>query len=160
MVNEYKKYGPGRYPLEFISQYAGSTKRYIDDTITVSLGHTIGPSLQDIIFQNGVFYVMYPTTVREFVGSVRPFPISIVREQIGPSIHFLDMEIIEPSPGVYKVKMQISVITCLPWLRTEGSPISRQPSLLGVSMLSYTVSYAGSHTDAHRDSISSKLRLN
>ena len=68
MVNEYKQYGPGRYPFEFISQYAGSTKQYIDD-ITVSRGHTIGPSLQDIILQNGVFYGMYPTTtVREFDG--------------------------------------------------------------------------------------------
>ena len=28
MVNECKQYGPGRYPFEFISQYAGSTKRY------------------------------------------------------------------------------------------------------------------------------------
>ena len=37
MVNEYKQYGPGRYPFEFISQYAGSTKRYIYDIITVSL---------------------------------------------------------------------------------------------------------------------------
>ena len=53
----------------------------------------------------------------------------------------------------------ISDIRCLPWLRTEGSPISRQPSLLGVSMLSYTVNYAGSHTGVHRESISSKLRL-
>ena len=25
MVNEYKQYGPGRYPFELISQYAGST---------------------------------------------------------------------------------------------------------------------------------------
>ena len=58
MVNQYKQYGSGRYPLEFISQYAGSTKRYIDNIITVSLGHTIGPSLQDIISQNGVFYGM------------------------------------------------------------------------------------------------------
>ena len=47
---------------------------------------------------------MYPTTVREFDGSVRPSPISIVREQIGPSIH-LDMEIIQPFPGVCGVKM-------------------------------------------------------
>ena len=54
----------------------------------------------------------------------------------------------------------ISVVTCLPWLRTEGSPISRQPSLLGVSMLSYTANYyAGSHTGVHRENISSKLRL-
>ena len=105
MVNEYKQYGPGRYPFEFISQYAGSTKRYIDDIITVSLGHTIGPMLQDIILQDGVFFGMYPTTVRDFDGSVRPSPISIVREQIGPSVHFLDMEIIQPLPGVCEVKM-------------------------------------------------------
>ena len=48
---------------------------------------------------------MYPTTVREFDGSVRPSPISIVREQIGPSVHFLDMEIIQPLPGACEVKM-------------------------------------------------------
>ena len=48
MVNEHKQYGPGRYPFELISQYAGSTKRYIDDIFTVSLGHTIGPSLKYI----------------------------------------------------------------------------------------------------------------
>ena len=48
---------------------------------------------------------MYPTTVRDFDGSVRPSPISIVREQIGPSVHFLDMEIIQPFPGVCEVKM-------------------------------------------------------
>ena len=105
MVNEYKQYGPGRYPFEFISQYAGSTKRYIYDIITVSLGHTIGPTLQDIILQDGVFFGMYPTTVREFDGSVRPSPISIVREQIGPSGHFLDMEIKQPLPGVCEVKI-------------------------------------------------------
>ena len=156
MVNEYKQYGPGRYPFEFISQYACSTKRYIDDIITVSLGHTIGPTLQDIILQNGVFFGMYPTTVREFDGSVRPSPISIVREQIGP---ILDMEIIQPLPGVCEVKCMISGITCLPWLRIESSLISRLLSLLDVSMLSYTVSYAASHIDVHRDSISSKLRL-
>ena len=53
-------------------------KRYIDDIITVSLGHTIGHTLQDIILQDGVFFGMYPTTVREFDGSVRPSPISVV----------------------------------------------------------------------------------
>ena len=143
MVNEYKQYGPGRYPSEFISQYAGSAKRYIDDIITVSLDHTIGPTLQDIILQDGVFFGMYPTTVREFDGSVRPSPISIVREQIGPSVHFLDMEIIQPLPGI-----------CI-----ESSLISRRLYRLDVSMLSYTVNYAASHIDVHRDSVSSKLRL-
>ena len=48
---------------------------------------------------------MYPTTVREFDGSVRTSPLSIVREQIGPTIHFLDMEIIQPRPGVCEVKL-------------------------------------------------------
>ena len=48
---------------------------------------------------------MFPSTVREFDGSVRPSPISIVREQVGPSIHFLDMEIIQLLPGVCSVKM-------------------------------------------------------
>ena len=105
MVNEYKQYGPGRYPFDFISQYGCSTKRYINDIFTVSLGHTIGLSLLDIISQNGVFYSMYPTMVREFHGSVRPSPISIVHEQVGPSIHFLDMEIIQLLPGVCSVKI-------------------------------------------------------
>ena len=48
---------------------------------------------------------MYLNTVREFDGSVRPSPISIVHEQIGPSVHFLDMEIIQPLPGACVVKM-------------------------------------------------------
>ena len=124
--HEYKQYGPGRYPFEVISQYAGSTKRYIDDIITVSLGHTIGPTLQDIILQDDVFFGMYPTTVREFDGSVRPSPIiSIVREQIGPSVHFLDMEVIQPLPGVCEVKIydKRDNMPIIPWLRIESSLI-------------------------------------
>ena len=110
MVNEHKQYGSGRYPFDFITHYAGSTKLYIDDIFTVSLGDTIRPSLQNIISQNCVFYGMYPTTVREFEGSVRPSPISIVREQIGPSIHFLHMEIIQPIPGVCGVKAVVNTV--------------------------------------------------
>ena len=105
MVQEHKQYGPGRYPLEFITQYAGSTRRYIDDIFSVSLGHTFGPTLQDNISQNGMLYGMYPTTVREFDSNVRRSPISIVCEHLGPSIHFLDMEILQPFPGVGAVKM-------------------------------------------------------
>ena len=49
---------------------------------------------------------MYSTTVREFDGgSVRPSPILIVREQLGPRIHFLDMEILQPLTGFCEVKM-------------------------------------------------------
>ena len=34
----------------------------------------------------------YPTTVREFDCSVRPYLLSIVREQIGPSVTLSGME--------------------------------------------------------------------
>ena len=36
---------------------------------------------------------------------MRPSPILIVREQIRPSVHFLDMDIIQPLPGACEVKM-------------------------------------------------------
>ena len=80
MAQEHKQYGPCRYPFEFITQHADSTKMYIDDIFTVSLGHTTGSSLQytSIILQNCIFYGMYSTTVREFDGNVRLSPISIV----------------------------------------------------------------------------------
>ena len=103
--NKHKQYGPGRYPFEFFTQYAGSTMRYIDDIFTVSLSHTIGTFLQGIISQNGVFYGMSPTTVREFDGNVRPSPISIVREQVRPILHFLDIEKVQPFPRVCEVNM-------------------------------------------------------
>ena len=76
-----------------------------DWTFTVSLGHTIGPSSQDIISQDSILHGVYPTTIRELDGSVRPSPISIVRDQLGPSIHFLDMEIVQLRPGTCEVKM-------------------------------------------------------
>ena len=119
----------------------------------------IGSALQDIILQDGVLYGMYPTAVREFDGSVRPSPISIVREQIGPSVHFLDMEIIQPLPGACEVKMYDKCDNMPTLASYRKLPHIKTTILLGVSMLSYTVSYAGSHTDVHRDSISSKARL-
>ena len=48
---------------------------------------------------------MYPTTVLDFDGNVRPSPISIVQDQQGPSVHFLDMQIMQMSPGSCDVKM-------------------------------------------------------
>ena len=86
----------GRYPFEFIHQFATRTKRYIDDIFTVSLGHMSGILLKDVISQEGTFYGMYPTTVvLDFDGNVRPSPISIVQDQQGPSVHFLDMQIMQ-----------------------------------------------------------------
>ena len=50
---------------------------------------------------------MYPTTVLDFDVNVLPSPISIVLliDQQGPSVHFLDMQIIQLSPGICDVKM-------------------------------------------------------
>ena len=42
------------YPYAFIDQYGASTKRFIDDIITVSLGsQTEGPTFEQIIKQQG-----------------------------------------------------------------------------------------------------------
>ena len=105
MAQEHKQYGPCRYPFEFITQHADSTKIYIDDIFTVFLGHTTGSSLQYIILQNCIFYGMYSTTVREFDGNVRLSPISIVCEQIGFIMRFLDTEILQPLPELCEVNM-------------------------------------------------------
>ena len=62
----------------FLAPFKKTSPRDTVYLYTVSLGHTIEPTLlQGIILQNGVFFGMYPTTVREFNGSVRPSPISI-----------------------------------------------------------------------------------
>ena len=95
MVNKYKQCGPSRYPFEFINQFATRTNRYIDGIFAVSLGHTSGTLLKDVMSQEGTFYGMYPTTVLDFDGNVRPSPISIVQDQQGPSVHFLDMQIMQ-----------------------------------------------------------------
>ena len=60
----------------------------------------------DVISQEGTFYGMYPTTVLDFDGNERPSPISIVQDQQGPNVHFLDnMQIMQLSPGICDAKM-------------------------------------------------------
>ena len=52
-----------------------------------------GLALKDVISQKGTFCGMYPTTLLDYDGYVRPYPISIVQDQqAGPikSIHFQD----------------------------------------------------------------------
>ena len=46
-----------------------------------------------------------PTTVLDFDSNIRPSPISIVQDQEGSSVHFLDMQIIQLLPGICDVKM-------------------------------------------------------
>ena len=48
---------------------------------------------------------MYPTTVREFDGSVCPCPVSILRDQLGTITYFLVREIVQLLPGACQVKM-------------------------------------------------------
>ena len=67
-----------------------------------------GISLTDVISQEGTFYGMYPTTVQDFDGNVRPSPISIVQDQQGPNVHFLDMQIMQLSPGIYDIKAVVN----------------------------------------------------
>ena len=96
------------YPLEFIEQYGSSTKRFIDDIITVSSGSSIseGPIFEQIIKQDGGTYGgMYPVCVVGCEGEPIVNPISNTKEQTGQTVHFLDMEILRSKPGVSQIRM-------------------------------------------------------
>ena len=95
------------YPYAFIDQYGTSTKRFIDDIITVSLGsQTEGPTFEQIIKQQGNIYGgMYPSFIEDADGEEKENPISIIKEQSGETVHFLDMEIVQSKPGVSQIRM-------------------------------------------------------
>ena len=95
------------YPYAFIEQYGTSTKRFIDDIITVSLGsQTEGPTFEQIIKQQGNIYGgMYPSFIEDADGEEKENPISIIKEQSGETVHFLDMEIVQSKPGVSQIRM-------------------------------------------------------
>ena len=81
------------YPYTFIEQFASSTKRFIDDIVTVSLGsQSNGPKFEEIVKQDGNIYGgMYPVYVEDVDGEEIENPVSIVKEQAGSSVHFLDI---------------------------------------------------------------------
>ena len=95
------------YPFAFIEQYGSNTKRFIDDIVTVSLGsHNGGPTFEQIIKKEGNIYGgMYPLYVKDVNGEEIDNPISIIKEQTGDTVHFLDMEILQSIPGVSQIKM-------------------------------------------------------
>ena len=43
---------------------------------------------------------MYPSFIEDADGEEIENPISIVKEQSGETVHFLDMEIVQHKPGV------------------------------------------------------------
>lgn len=83
------------------------TKRYIDDILTVTSGvqYNEGPKFDDIITQGGVYGGMYPSHVLDGNGNQIASPISIIREQTGHAVHFLDMQFEQNVPGVTEVQM-------------------------------------------------------
>ena len=48
---------------------------------------------------------MYPSFIEDADGEEIENPISIVKEQSGETVHFLDMEIVQSKPGVSQVRM-------------------------------------------------------
>ncbi|CAN0253736.1 unnamed protein product, partial [Laminaria digitata] len=70
------------YPYAFIEQYGASTKRFIDDILTISLGsQTEGPTFEQIMKQEGNIYGgMYPSFVEVVDGEEIEKPISIIKE--------------------------------------------------------------------------------
>ena len=79
------------YPYAFKEQYGTSTKRFIDDILTVSLGsQTEGPTFEHIIKQQGNIYGgMYPSFMKDAAGEARENPMSIAKEQSGEPYIFL-----------------------------------------------------------------------
>ena len=92
------------YPYAFIEQYGTSTKRFIDDILTVSLGsQTEGPTFEQIIEQQGNIYGgMCPSFIEDADVEEIENPTSIVKEQSGETVHFLDMEIVQVNPVCLK----------------------------------------------------------
>ena len=111
MINEYvhaiNSGNEPLYPYVFIEQYGTSTKRFIDDILTVSLGsQNEGPTFEQIIKQHGNFYGgMYPSVIEDTDGEEIENLISIVKEQSGETVHFLDMDIVQSEPGVSQIRM-------------------------------------------------------
>ena len=89
----------------FIEQYGTSTKRFID-ILTVSLGsQTEGPTFEQIIKQQGnICGGMYPSFTEDADCEEIENPISIVKEQSGETVHFVDMEMVQSKPGVSQIR--------------------------------------------------------
>ena len=75
----------------FIAQCGASTKRFIDDIGTVSLGsQNEGPTFGQISKQQGNIYGgMYPSFIEDADGEEIENPISVIKEQSGETVHFL-----------------------------------------------------------------------
>ena len=83
----------------------GFTIGYI---VTVSLGsQSNGPKFEEIVQQDGNIYYcgMYPVYVEDVDREEIENPVSIVKEPAGSTVHFLDMEILQSTPGVSQIKM-------------------------------------------------------
>ena len=99
------------YPLEFIEQYRSNTKRFIDDILTVAPGlpSRKGPTFEQIIKreggEGGVYGGMHPKHILDDEGEQVANPVSITKEQRGQTVHFLDMEILQSTPGVSQIQM-------------------------------------------------------
>ena len=48
---------------------------------------------------------MYPSFIEDADGEEIENPISIVKEQSGETVYFLDMEIVQSIPGVSQIRM-------------------------------------------------------
>ena len=70
------------HPYAFIEQYGASTKRYIDDILTVAKGsQTEGPTIEQIIAKDGYIYGgMYPSNVKYADGHEMENPVFITEE--------------------------------------------------------------------------------
>ena len=97
-------------PLEFIEQYRSKTKTFIGDTITVAQGlpNRKGPTFEQKIKwqgEEGVYSELYPEHIPDDEGEQVANPASITKKERGQTAHFLDLEILQSTPGVSQTRV-------------------------------------------------------
>ena len=89
------------------------TLRYsqIDYILTVALGlpNRKRPTFEQMIKreggEGGIYIGMHPEHILDDEGEQVANPVSITKEQRGQTVHFLDMEVLQSTPGVSQIRM-------------------------------------------------------
>ena len=97
------------YHLKCIEQYGSNTKSFIDDILTVAPGLRKRPFLSKLLSgkegKGGMYGGTYPEHILDDEGEQVAHPVSITEEQRVQTVHFLNVEILQSTPGVSQIRV-------------------------------------------------------
>ena len=94
------------YPYTCIKQNGGSSKRFSGEIITASIASQDGgPTFEQTIKDGNIYGGIYPTYIENVDGEEIENPASIIKQQDGSTVHFLDMEMLRRTSGVSQINM-------------------------------------------------------